>query len=130
MAYFKINYLIITLSAVAIAFITHPGSLFVLAALVASWLYVFVLRTGPLEINGRQLRCACGAAAQASLPCPAARMGPACILAHTRPNLRQALPGPACRRGARPGRPPSPSTAAASHATAVRAPRVAASERS
>jgi hypothetical protein len=56
-AYFKVNYLILALSSVAIAFITHPGSLFVLAALIASWLYVFVVRTGPLEINGRTLRC-------------------------------------------------------------------------
>ncbi len=55
-AYFRINYLIAVLASVAISFVMHPSSLFVLAFLMASWMYVFVVRTAPLEIGGRQLR--------------------------------------------------------------------------
>ncbi len=54
-AYFRINYLILMLASVAISFVLHPTSLFVLAALAVAWVYVFVLRTAPLELNGRAL---------------------------------------------------------------------------
>ena len=54
------NYLIVMLLSVAGAFVYHPTSLFALAFLAASWVYVFAIRQGPLNINGRDLRCARG----------------------------------------------------------------------
>jgi hypothetical protein len=56
--YFKINYLIVILLTVAGTFLTHPSSLFVLAFLLASWVYLFAIRQGPLVINGKELRSA------------------------------------------------------------------------
>ena len=46
------------LTSVALSFLMHPSSLFVLGALLVGWVYVFAVRTGPLVINGRELRCA------------------------------------------------------------------------
>ena len=57
-AYFRTNYAMVLLGSVAAGFLMHPSSLFVLAALVVGWVYVFAVRTGPLVINGRELRCA------------------------------------------------------------------------
>jgi len=48
----------VMMSSVALGFLMHPSSLFVLGALVVGWVYVFALRSGPLVINGRELRCA------------------------------------------------------------------------
>lgn len=45
------------MGSVALSFLMHPASLFVLAALLIGWVYVFALRTGPLVINGREIRC-------------------------------------------------------------------------
>jgi hypothetical protein len=56
-AYFRTNYLIVLLSSIAVGFLMHPSSLFMLGGLVVGWIYVFALRTGPLVINGRELRC-------------------------------------------------------------------------
>jgi hypothetical protein len=55
-AYFRINYLIVLLASVALGFLMHPSSLFVLGALLIGWVYVFAVRSGPLVINGRELR--------------------------------------------------------------------------
>ncbi|KIY96207.1 PRA1 family protein B6 [Monoraphidium neglectum] len=54
-AYFRINYLIVLLASVALGFLMHPSSLFVLGALLIGWVYVFAVRSGPLVINGREL---------------------------------------------------------------------------
>jgi hypothetical protein len=54
--YFRINYLIVVLLCVAGSFLMHPSSLFVLAFLAGSWVYVFAIRQGPLVINGRDIR--------------------------------------------------------------------------
>lgn len=56
-AYFRINYLVVILLTVAATFLTHPSSLVVLGGLAASWVYVFALRSSPLVISGRELRC-------------------------------------------------------------------------
>lgn len=54
-AHFRVNYLIILLASVAGGFLMHPSSLFVLGALLAGWVYVFAVHTGPLVLNGREL---------------------------------------------------------------------------
>jgi PRA1 family protein 1 len=38
-----------------LAFVSHPSSLLVLAALLLAWVYVFALHQGPLVVNGRAL---------------------------------------------------------------------------
>lgn len=58
-SYFRVNYLILLLSSVGLGFLMHPSSLFVLAAVAVGWVYVFAVRSGPLVINGRELRCVC-----------------------------------------------------------------------
>lgn len=55
LAYFRVNYLIVVLLTLMAAFIMNPSSLFVLGFLLASWMYVFVIRQSPLVIGGRQL---------------------------------------------------------------------------
>lgn len=55
-SYFRVNYLIVIVATCAITFLMHPTSLFVLAALLAGWLYLFFVRTTPLVINGRTFR--------------------------------------------------------------------------
>lgn len=52
--YFRINYLIVVGLCVAGSFLMHPSSLFVLAFLAGSWVYMFAIRQGPLVINGRE----------------------------------------------------------------------------
>ncbi|KAI8471910.1 MAG: prenylated rab acceptor family protein [Monoraphidium minutum] len=54
-AYFRTNYGMVLLAAVAVSFAMNPSSLFVLGALLVGWVYVFAVRTGPLVINGREL---------------------------------------------------------------------------
>ncbi|KAI8464691.1 MAG: prenylated rab acceptor family protein [Monoraphidium minutum] len=54
-AYFRVNYVMTLLVAVALGFALNPSSLFVLGALMVGWTYVFAIRTGPLAINGREL---------------------------------------------------------------------------
>ena len=57
-SYFRVNYLVVLMSSVGLGFLMHPSSLFVLAALLVGWVYVFAVRSGPLVINGRELRWA------------------------------------------------------------------------
>ncbi|GBF89041.1 prenylated Rab receptor [Raphidocelis subcapitata] len=54
-SYFRVNYLVVLMSSVGLGFLMHPSSLFVLAALLVGWVYVFAVRSGPLVINGREL---------------------------------------------------------------------------
>eukprot|EP00879_Flechtneria_rotunda_P025631 GHRR01027260.1.p1 GENE.GHRR01027260.1~~GHRR01027260.1.p1 ORF type:complete len:141 (+),score=20.87 GHRR01027260.1:225-647(+) len=56
LGYFRVNYLIVILLTVAASFLTHPSSLFILGALMASWVYVFVIKQGPLVLGGKELR--------------------------------------------------------------------------
>ncbi|GIL66956.1 hypothetical protein Vafri_20460 [Volvox africanus] len=54
-AYFKVNYLIIMMLTTAVTFIMHPGSLLILGFVAASWVYLFMIRTAPLQIGGRTI---------------------------------------------------------------------------
>ena len=54
-AYFRTNYALVMAGSVALGFLMHPSSLFVLAALVAGWVYAFAVRSGPIVVNGREL---------------------------------------------------------------------------
>lgn len=56
-------------SSIALGFLMHPSSLFVLGALLLGWVYMFAVRTGPLVVNGRELRCAAAAQAAAAAAC-------------------------------------------------------------
>ena len=56
-AYFKVNYGIVAVSTTALVMFMNPWSLIVLAVLALLWGYAYVVRTTPLVINGRELRC-------------------------------------------------------------------------
>lgn len=51
--YFRINYSIILTGVVALSLIFNPGALFFLLALLAGWVYLYLIRSEPLVINGR-----------------------------------------------------------------------------
>lgn len=55
-AYFKINYLIVIFTAIAVCMLMNPGSLLVLCALLTAWVYVFVIRSTPLVIANHTVR--------------------------------------------------------------------------
>eukprot|EP01024_Parvocaulis_polyphysoides_P016765 TRINITY_DN1744_c1_g1_i4.p1 TRINITY_DN1744_c1_g1~~TRINITY_DN1744_c1_g1_i4.p1 ORF type:complete len:192 (-),score=20.08 TRINITY_DN1744_c1_g1_i4:80-577(-) len=52
-AYFRVNYLIVVAITVLICFLMSPSSLLILCALLAAWIYVFIVRAGPFVIGGR-----------------------------------------------------------------------------
>merc|ERR1711966_125415 len=52
-AYFKVNYVLFVLMTLMLCLLTHPMSLFMLMALGTAWVYLFVVRTEPLVIQGR-----------------------------------------------------------------------------
>ncbi|GIL82986.1 hypothetical protein Vretimale_8508 [Volvox reticuliferus] len=54
-AYFKVNYLIVMMLTTAVTFIMHPGSLLILGFVAASWVYLFMIRTAPLQLGGRTI---------------------------------------------------------------------------
>eukprot|EP00195_Chlamydomonas_chlamydogama_P000996 CAMPEP_0202916448 /NCGR_PEP_ID=MMETSP1392-20130828/68587_1 /ASSEMBLY_ACC=CAM_ASM_000868 /TAXON_ID=225041 /ORGANISM="Chlamydomonas chlamydogama, Strain SAG 11-48b" /LENGTH=202 /DNA_ID=CAMNT_0049608877 /DNA_START=129 /DNA_END=737 /DNA_ORIENTATION=+ len=54
-AYFRVNYLIVMITTCVVTFVMHPGSLFILALLLAGWVYVMFIRKEPLVIGGRTL---------------------------------------------------------------------------
>lgn len=51
--YFRINYSLMMTGVVALSLIFNPGSLFFLAALLAGWTYLYLVRTEPLVAFGR-----------------------------------------------------------------------------
>lgn len=55
-AYFRTNYIIVLTTSILLSFLMHPSSLLVLGLLSAAWVYLLALRTGPVVINGRELR--------------------------------------------------------------------------
>lgn len=54
--YFRVNYLALLAAVVAFSLVSHPFSLILLAALLASWLFLYVFRPSdpPLILLGRQ----------------------------------------------------------------------------
>eukprot|EP01024_Parvocaulis_polyphysoides_P060378 TRINITY_DN6580_c0_g1_i2.p2 TRINITY_DN6580_c0_g1~~TRINITY_DN6580_c0_g1_i2.p2 ORF type:complete len:234 (+),score=20.42 TRINITY_DN6580_c0_g1_i2:28-702(+) len=54
-AYFRVNYIVIVAMTVMICFLMNPSSLIILSLVLASWIYVFNIRTAPLVIGGRTL---------------------------------------------------------------------------
>ncbi|GLC34420.1 hypothetical protein PLESTB_000730500 [Pleodorina starrii] len=54
-SYFKVNYLIVMMLTTAVTFIMHPSSLLVLGFLAATWVYLFMVRTAPLQLGGRTI---------------------------------------------------------------------------
>eukprot|EP00210_Caulerpa_lentillifera_P006726 g6428.t1 len=53
--YFRINYIIVLLLTVILCMVMNPQSLFVLLTLFATWIYIFIIRTSPLTIAGREI---------------------------------------------------------------------------
>eukprot|EP00210_Caulerpa_lentillifera_P008859 g8452.t1 len=53
--YFRINYIIILLLTVILCMVMNPGALLVVFTLFAVWIYLFILKTSPLTIAGRQI---------------------------------------------------------------------------
>lgn len=51
--YFRINYSLVLVSVVALSLILHPGALFFLLALLAAWVYLYLIRSEPLVAFGR-----------------------------------------------------------------------------
>eukprot|EP01023_Acetabularia_acetabulum_P017560 TRINITY_DN18798_c0_g1_i2.p3 TRINITY_DN18798_c0_g1~~TRINITY_DN18798_c0_g1_i2.p3 ORF type:complete len:223 (+),score=25.83 TRINITY_DN18798_c0_g1_i2:142-810(+) len=54
-AYFRVNYLVIVAMTIMICFVMNPSSLIILSLVLASWIYVFNIRTAPIVISGRTL---------------------------------------------------------------------------
>ncbi|CAN6469835.1 unnamed protein product [Victoria cruziana] len=51
--YFRVNYVIVLAAVLAISLIAHPGSLIVLALLLAGWNFLYLFRAEPLVLFGR-----------------------------------------------------------------------------
>lgn len=51
--YFKVNYVLFMMAVMVLCLLTHPASMFMLLGLGASWIYMFVVKTDPMVINGR-----------------------------------------------------------------------------
>lgn len=67
--YFRINYAVILLLSTLAVMLMNPSSLIVLGGLAAAWTYVYAVRTTPLTIGERTLRCG-GASVALFLYCP------------------------------------------------------------
>lgn len=59
-SYFKVNYGIVAVSTTALVMFMNPWSLIVLAFLALAWGYAYIVRTTPLVLGGRELRCGVG----------------------------------------------------------------------
>lgn len=55
LAYYRTNYLVFGLAITALAFVSNPVSLIWMAILGLVWFYLFMLKTSPLVINGREI---------------------------------------------------------------------------
>jgi PRA1 family protein 1 len=55
LAYYRTNYLVFGLSITALAFLSNPASLIWMALLGLVWFYLFMIKTSPLVINGREI---------------------------------------------------------------------------
>lgn len=53
LGYFRVNYLIVLLTVVALSLITHVGSLITLGVILVAWGYLYMVRRDPLVIWGR-----------------------------------------------------------------------------
>jgi PRA1 family protein len=53
--HYRTNYLLFGLTITALAFLTNPLSLIYCAVLAMMWAYLFLVRTSPLVINGREI---------------------------------------------------------------------------
>lgn len=51
--YFRINYSLFMVGVVALSLIFNPGALFFLLALLAGWVYLYLIRSEPLVVYGR-----------------------------------------------------------------------------
>lgn len=51
--YFRINYSLVLVGVVALSLIFNPGALFFLLALLAGWVYLYLIRSEPLVVYGR-----------------------------------------------------------------------------
>lgn len=51
--YFRINYSLVLIGVVALSLIFNPGALFFLLALLAGWIYLYLVRSEPLVAFGR-----------------------------------------------------------------------------
>jgi len=54
LAYYRTNYLLFFLAVMAVTFLTQPSQLLWTGLLLAAWVYLFLVRTAPLVINGRE----------------------------------------------------------------------------
>ena len=55
LAYYRTNYLVFGLGITTLAFLSNPGALIWMAFLALMWFYLFVAKTTPLVINGREI---------------------------------------------------------------------------
>ncbi|CAM6112679.1 unnamed protein product [Calypogeia fissa] len=53
LGYFRVNYLLVLLSVVALSLVTHVGSLLTLIVIVTAWGYLYMVRRDPLVVWGR-----------------------------------------------------------------------------
>ena len=57
MSYFRVNYAIATVGTTSLVLFMNPLSLVVLAFLALMWAYFYILKSGPVVLGGRELRC-------------------------------------------------------------------------
>jgi hypothetical protein len=53
-SYFRTNYALLTISTTALVMLMNPWSLIVLAVLAAAWFYMYIIKTTPLVLGGRE----------------------------------------------------------------------------
>jgi hypothetical protein len=55
-SYFRVNYMVFLLLSTVLVMLMNPSSLIVLGGLGASWVYMYAIRTAPVQIGERTLR--------------------------------------------------------------------------
>lgn len=53
--YFRVNYFLTILGTLAASMLFSPSSVVALLGVVAAWIYVFIVRTEPIVLGGREL---------------------------------------------------------------------------
>ena len=57
LSYFRVNYMIATVATTSLVLFLNPWSLIVLAGLMLVWSYFYIIKSSPVVLGGRELRC-------------------------------------------------------------------------
>jgi hypothetical protein len=78
-SYFRVNYMITSVATTSLVLFMNPSSLIVLALLSLVWSYFYLVRTTPVVLGGRELRCASVAACAERVEAGAGRLLKQCM---------------------------------------------------